>query len=129
MEIYQVIGIALLGTAAAVLIRPLRPELGMMVALCCGVVVLFAALSMIEQIQLMLDAMLQKSGIDKEHTQILFKCLGICLVSQIASENCKDSGENAIATKVELVGKLSVLMISFPLFSEIFTLAIKLLEV
>ena len=128
MEVFKVIGIALIGTAAAVLIRPMRPELGMMIALGCGVMIFLMALQMIEQIQLLLNGMIEKSGIDTEHTKILFKSLGICLVCQIASDTCKDSGEGAVAAKIELFGKLSVLMVSFPLFSEVLSLATGLLK-
>ena len=128
MEVFKVIGIALIGTAAAVLVRPLRPELGMMIALGCGVVIFVMALGIIEQIHTMLNTMLKTYGIDGEHTEILFKSLGICLISQIASDTSKDSGERAIAAKIELFGKLSVLIISLPLFSEILSLAVNLLR-
>ena len=107
MEVFKVIGIALIGTAAAVLVRPLRPELG---------------------IQQMLNLMMENNGIDREHIRLLLKSLGICLVGQIASDSCKDSGEGAIATKIELFCKLSVLLISFPLFAEIMEIAIDLLR-
>ena len=127
-DVFKVIGIALIGTAAAVLVRPLRPELGMMIALWCGVVIFLMALGIIEQIQSMLNTMLIANGIDETHIEILFKSLGICLISQIASDTCKDSGERAIAAKIELFGKLSVLAISLPLFSEILSLAINLLR-
>ena len=128
MEVFKVIGIALIGTAAAVLVRPLRPELGMMIALGTGILIFASALGLFEQIQQMLNLMMENNGIDREHIRLLLKSLGICLVGQIASDSCKDSGEGAIAAKIELFCKLSVLLISFPLFAEIMEIAIDLLR-
>ena len=38
---------------------------------------------------------------------ILFKSLGICYIVQLASDYCKDCGENALASQVTLAGKLA----------------------
>ena len=54
-----------------------------------------------------------------EYVQILFKALGICLITQIACDACRDLGETAVASKVEAAGKISVLLISLPLFEQI----------
>ena len=47
---------------------------------------------------------------------ILFKSLGICYIVQLASDYCKDCGENALASQVTLAGKLAMLSVSLPLF-------------
>ena len=56
------------------------------------------------------------SGIDNMYLTILFKSLGICYIVQLASDYCKDCGENALASQVTLAGKLAMLSVSLPLF-------------
>ena len=36
---------------------------------------------------------------------ILFKTLGICFLAQFAADSCRDAGESALASKVELAGR------------------------
>lgn len=55
--------------------------------------------------------------------QILFKALGLCFITQIAATPAADLGETAIASKVETAGKLSVLLVSLPLFEKILGIA------
>jgi len=129
MEIYRIIGIAIIGTAAAVVLRPIRPDMGMMVSLTCGIVILSISLGMIGQAVKSIELIFDRGGMEREHIQILLKCLGICIVSQIASDSCRDSGENSIASKVELAGKLSILIIGLPLFSDILSVAVDFLSV
>ena len=56
------------------------------------------------------------SGIDNMYLTILFKSLGICYIVQLASDYCRDCGENALASQVTLAGKLAMLSVSLPLF-------------
>ena len=51
--------------------------------------------------------------------QVLLKALGICYITQLAADTCKDAGQQAIATKVELAGKVAVLAIAMPMLGTI----------
>lgn len=60
-----------------------------------------------------------------KYSSVLFKSLGICFVTQFASDSCKDAGEISLASKVETVGKFAIVSIALPLFDEITGLALK----
>ena len=128
MEIYKIIGIAVIGAAAAVVLRPTRPEMGMMVSLACGIIILSISFQLIGQATESIEQIFLRAGTEQEHIQILFKCLGVCILSQIGSDTCRDCGENAIASKVELAGKLTILIIGLPLFSDLLSIAVELLN-
>ena len=55
--------------------------------------------------------------------------LGICLITQFTCDSCRDAGENSLASKVELVGKLAVLGCALPLFENIISCALGLMGV
>jgi stage III sporulation protein AD len=57
-----------------------------------------------------------ETGLDGEYLKIIFKSLGICYVTQLGCDCCKDCGENAIASQLELVGKAMLLATAMPLF-------------
>ena len=129
MELLQVVGIAVVGAAAAVLLRQTRPELAMLLSLACGVCILGWALGLAGQAWQAVEELVRRSGVNRQYTEILFKSLGICVVSQIAADSCRDCGEASIAAKVELAAHFAVLMVSLPLFAELATIAGALLEV
>jgi stage III sporulation protein AD len=70
-----------------------------------------------------MHSLLDASGTKAAYVQILFKSLGLCFITQIACDACRDLGETAIATKVEAAGKIAVLLVSLPLFEEILKIA------
>ena len=49
--------------------------------------------------------MLSQSGLSEEYLHIIFKALGVCLLTQLAADVCRDVGEQALANKAEFAGK------------------------
>ena len=63
-------------------------------------------------------------SIDSSLLQLLIKAVGICLVSQICANLCKDSGESALATIIELAGRIGIFILSLPLASELLKITV-----
>ena len=72
--------------------------------------------------------MIDKVGIPSEYAQILFKCLGICLITQFASDSCKDAGESSLGTKIDTAGKIALVVISLPLMEKLVETATSLIK-
>ena len=67
------------------------------------------------------------SGVSGEYTIILIKTLGTCFLAQFAADACRDAGESSLASKVELAGKVAVILMALPLFEAIANTAITLI--
>ena len=59
-----------------------------------------------------------QTGLDGSYLTIVFKSLGICYITQTACDICRDSGENALASQLELAGKAALLMTALPMLSS-----------
>ena len=70
--------------------------------------------------------LLQAAALPGKYALILFKALGLCWLAQFAADSCRDAGESALASKVELAGKTAVLLTTLPLFSEVGELVLEL---
>lgn len=58
---------------------------------------------------------------------ILLKITGIAFLTEFAVSVCKDSGETAIASKVDLGGKVIIIAISIPIISSLLETIVKVL--
>ena len=127
MNILSIIGIGLVAAMLALVLRQARPEFAMLVSLAASVVILLLVcrdiVPVIDQIQAMLDA----SSMPREYVSVLFRALGICFLTQVACDTCKDAGEGAIASKVEMAGKVLVLVTSLPLFQQVLSIVYSLM--
>lgn len=129
MELYQVIGLALVSATLAILLRQYRPEYGLMLSLICSIVILTMIIAAAKEAMDSIAMLLERANISEEFSGVLFKALGICVVTQLAGDTCRDAGEGAIASKVEMAGKLAVLLVSLPLFLKLLEISATLMAI
>ena len=118
----------LIAAFLTVLLRRYRPELAMGVGIVAGTIALLAVLKTAAPAVSQLQTLLEGAALPQAYTAILFKALGICLLTQLTADACRDAGESALAAKAELAGKLLLLVLSLPLFEKITSLALSLLQ-
>ena len=75
-----------------------------------------------------LEELLRLAGLEKENVSILIKALGICIVTQFASDICRENSALSVATAVELAGRLGMLMLSLPMLETVARIAIGLIN-
>lgn len=129
MDIFSIIAIGVVGGLICVLIKQYKAEYSLICALCCGVIIFGLILSMLSPIFDNIKELLNISGVNLEYAKIIIKALGICYVCQLGCDACKDVGQNMIASKIELAGKASILILCLPLFEQISTIAISLINI
>ena len=109
-----------------IVIRAIKGELAIPLSLCISVMLTGISLAICNPIIDFLNNLAEPSS--KNYLTVLFKSVGISLVVSTASDICRDCGENAIAAKVELLGKCEILLLSLPLLKEITALITKVLQ-
>ncbi len=128
MEWMAIAAVAVITAFLAVVLRRTHPEQAMAVTLVAGILMVSAALKYMAPLLGNIQGMLEASGLSSEYVQILFKALGICVITQLASDACRDAGEQGLAAKTELAGKLTLLALALPLFQKIGDIALSLIE-
>lgn len=127
MNILAFCGTAVITAILSVMIKKTLPEYSVAINLAAGAILVLFFISAILPVISYVKSLIEKSGINSENEIILFKTLGICLVTQFICDACKDAGENSIAAKVEMGGKFMILITAIPLFESIFKVAINLM--
>ena len=124
----MIAGVVVVAAFLAVMLRQQRPEQAMAVSLAAGIGILALVLSKALPVIGTLRELLSTAALPEEYGAILSTALGICLLTQLAADACKDAGESALASKAELAGKLMLLMLALPLFEKIAQLAASLIN-
>ena len=63
-----------------------------------------------------LDKKIEQLSGGQSYLTLLFKVVGITWISELVSGICKDSGYSAVASQVELFGKIAILFAGMPIF-------------
>lgn len=127
MDIIKIIGIAFLAVIIILILKQYRPEFAMYVSMLAGALILLLSVGKLEGIIQMLTSIASSTSINGEFLGILLKITGIAFLTEFAVSVCKDSGETAIATKVDLGGKIIIIAISIPIISTLLQTVVQVL--
>ncbi len=75
----------------------------------------------------LLRSISDKSGVNNQFLSIILKITGIAILTEFAVSVCKDSGESAIASKIEIGSKAIIIFLSIPIISNLLEIIIKIL--
>lgn len=75
----------------------------------------------------LIESISNKSNINNEFIVLLLKITGIAFLSEFAVSICKDSGEAAIASKIELGSKIIIISMSIPIISSLLEIITKIM--
>lgn len=113
-----IIQAAILGITAVVLavqLKPLRSEYSVYMILAAGLMIAFLGISRLEIILDTARTIGAYIGVNHAYLGTLLKMVGITYIAEFAANICKDAGYSALATQMEMFGKLSILAVSAPI--------------
>lgn len=128
MNIFAFIGSALVMCVMIITVGQLKPELSLLLAIACGIVMTVFLLGFVSPVIDEISLIASSGGIDSDMIAVVIKSFGICVAVQTASDLCRDSGQTAIAGKLELGGRLALLIVAMPLFRRLLDLALGIIE-
>ena len=118
----SVIGALLCAAFLAAVLRTHRPELAAGLSLLAGVLVTAAVVSRLSPLVTSLRRLTDQSGLSEDSLSLVLRAAGVCLVTQLAADTCRDAGESSLASKAELAGRFMLLVMALPLFERILAL-------
>ena len=127
MEVIKIIGIALVALILIVLLKQYRPEYAIFISILTGVLILILVMDKLTGIINLLQSLASKASINSTFLSLLIKITGIAFLSEFAVSICKDSGEGAIASKIEIGSKIIIISMSIPIISSLLEIILKIL--
>ena len=121
-DVIKIVGIGLVALILVIVIKQYRPEFALYIVL-----ILYLALDEISDVINLLKNITEKSGMNSEFLKILLKMTGIAFLAEFAISICKDAGEGAIASKVELGSKAIIVSMSIPIIYNLLEVILKIL--
>ncbi len=127
MDITAIAGLGILSAVLCIIVRQYKPEMALGISTACGVLILIAVITMLAPSVEAITELTDSAGLDESYAAILLKALAVCYITQLSADCCRDAGESAIATKIELAGKGAIVVISLPVFASLAELVTNLI--
>ena len=127
MDVIKIIGVGLIGLIVIMLLKQYKPGFVVYVSLLTGVIILTLVIDKLSGVVNIISNLSNQAGINNQFLLILIKITGIAFLTEFAVSICKDSGESAIASKIDFGGKILIIAMSIPIISSLLEMIIKIL--
>lgn len=124
LEIIQIVALSIIAAMLIVLIRQHRPEIALQMSIVTGLLILLIVIVKIASILEELHRFSNRMSIDTAYISTVFKIVGIAYIAEFGAQVCKDAGEGSIASKIELAGKIIILMLAVPILMALMELIV-----
>lgn len=122
------VGVLLCGALLSAVLRTQRPELAVCLSLLAGALAVGMLLGRLTPLLTALRRMFALGGVGDSHLAVVLRGAGICLVTQLAADTCRDAGDTALANKAELTGRILLLLLAVPLYEQILALIVNVVN-
>lgn len=119
MEIWQIVGLALIVTIISVVLKQIRPEIALQLTILAGASIFILILSKIKVIVDLLQNLADQANISSYYLLIVLKIVGVAYLAEFGAQICRDAGEGALATKIEVAAKVGVIILAMPIIVAI----------
>lgn len=114
MDLMKIAALAVCAAICALVLRRMRPEMGAALSIAAGLMVLLLAIPMVAQVMSGLSDMARSGGVSDGYMAQLLKVAGVSLLMDFAAQTCRDAGEESLAMKAELAGRVMLLALALP---------------
>ena len=115
----QAAALGLVGAMVGLLLKKNAPELGLALSLAICLMAAGMAMELFAQLKEIIDLARTQTGLSPAIVSPVLKCVGIGVVTRLATDLCKDAGQGAIASAVEMCGAACAMVTALPLIRSL----------
>jgi len=127
MEIVKIAIIGIVAGVFVVAIKQKQPELSMQVSIVAGLIIFIYILDYLATAVDYIKDIVSKYDIPYAGITVVLKIIGVAYICEFAVQVLKDTGENSIAAKVEIAGRVFIIVLSLPLITSFMNMVISML--
>jgi stage III sporulation protein AD len=125
MDFFAILGFALVVTVLLIILRKERPEIALILGIAAAGVILGALMQKIGEVLLVFETLAVKAEVNQEYLKLAVKIVGLAYLAGFGAQICRDAGESGMAAKIELAGKIFILVLGIPVMAGILELVLR----
>lgn len=119
MEVIKIVGVSIFSVIMIIILKNYRPEMALVLSIITGIGIMLYAISKMSSVINVLNDLVSKSGVNTDFLLIIIKVIGIAYIVEFGKNVCIDAGQSSIATKLEMAGKVVIVVLTIHLISSL----------
>ena len=125
--IFKIIAIGLITCLATMIVRPIRSDFAVIIAIVGGLIILFMVVNYLSSVFETFRNIIGITGLNSSLYTLLLKIIGVGYLVEFTAGICSDTGNSSLGDKVLLSGKIIILVMALPIITNILHIVMELL--
>lgn len=127
MEILQITAVGIIGTILSITLKKQSPEFSLIVGIITGILIFIFISSKLTDVLAVIKSMADTAGINSAYLGIVIKIIGIAYIAEFGMQICQDAGASSVASKIELGGKVLIMLVATPVILALMDMVINMI--
>ncbi|MGP4107304.1 stage III sporulation protein AD [Virgibacillus sp. L01] len=119
MDIIQIVVLGIVASILYIVLKDINSSFAFFVIVITGVLIFLAIIKQISVIFQLIESLGNKANIDGMYMRTILKIIGIAYIAEIGASLTKDAGLSSVAAKIELAGKIFILLLAIPIITAV----------
>lgn len=125
--IIKIVAIGLITCIATIVIKPIRSDFSIFIAIAGGLIIIFLIINYLTGILETFRGLTNLTGVNSNIYTLLIKIIGIGYLIEFTAGICNDTGNVSLGDKVLLGGKIVIMVMALPIVTNIIGIIMELL--
>ncbi|GAB4073488.1 stage III sporulation protein AD [Barrientosiimonas marina] len=119
MDIVQIVVIGIIASLLYVVLKEINPSFAFILILITTILIFLVVMQQIGIIFEMITSLGSKANVDGMYMDTILKIIGISYITEIGANLTRDAGLESVAAKIELAGKIFILVLAVPIIKAV----------
>lgn|SRR5690625_128615 len=119
MEMIQIVLIGVISTLLYLVLKDIYPSFAFLITIITSILILALVVKQVGIIIQLLKTLADKAMVQTFYLETILKIIGIAYITELGANVTRDAGLNSIAGKIELAGKIFILLLAIPIISAV----------
>ncbi|MYL33515.1 stage III sporulation protein AD [Pontibacillus yanchengensis] len=119
MGIFQIVAFAIVASLLTIILKEQKGSVAFFIILFTGIVIFLILIQQIAQVFSLLEYIAQKANVNGMYVETILKIIGIAYIAEFGAQITRDAGLGSVASKIELAGKVFILVLAVPILTAV----------
>ena len=119
MDILQIVMLGIIASLLYMTLKDINATFAFFLILMTGIIILLVIIQHIGTVFNLITTLGEKANIDGLYMETILKIIGIAYITEIGANITKDAGLESVASKIELAGKIFILILAVPIITAV----------
>lgn len=119
MEIINIVVFGIIASILYIVLKDMNRSFAFFIVVITGIAIFLTVICQIGTIIQLIEALGQKASVDGVYMKTILKIIGIAYIAELGASITKDAGLSSVASKIELAGKIFILLLAIPIITAV----------